>query len=206
MRLKFLNFRLSERNCIEIITRLIEDKLLDVVFTTDGKEYITPTHLIKEIKDELFVSGGRINLVDLARLLLIDLQVVTRRAVDIEKSDSSVRIINGQLISNTYINTLCHEINDKLQQQGQINIADLTTQYDLPSDFLLTNIEKQIGKIIHGFQDKQDRQIFFTPIFVERNLAIVRGALMAVTRPIASSTLIGLIGAPERIFFCKLHF
>lgn len=182
---------------------MIEEKLLDVVFTTDGKEYITPTHLIKEIKDELFVNGGRINLVDLAKQLLVDLQVVTRRATEIEKSDTSLRIINGQLISNAYINTLCHEVNDRLQQQGQINVADLTTQYDLPSDFLIANIEKQVGKIIHGLQDKQDRQIFFTPTFVERNLSIVRGALMAITRPIATSTLISLIGVPERIFFCK---
>lgn len=54
-----LLFRLSERNCIEIITKLIEINLLDVIFTTDGKEYITPQYLIKEIKDELYVSGGK---------------------------------------------------------------------------------------------------------------------------------------------------
>jgi len=51
-------FRLGERNCIEIVAKLISSKLLDVVFTVDGKEYVTPIHLTKELKDEAYVQGG----------------------------------------------------------------------------------------------------------------------------------------------------
>jgi len=43
---------------VEIVAKLISTKLLDVVFTTDGKEYVTPVHLTKELKDEAFVQGG----------------------------------------------------------------------------------------------------------------------------------------------------
>lgn len=50
--------RLGERNCIEIVAKLISSKLLDVVFTVDGKEYVTPAHLTKELKDEAYVQGG----------------------------------------------------------------------------------------------------------------------------------------------------
>lgn len=50
--------RLSEKNCVEIIQKLLHLKYLDVVFTNDGKSYITPKYLIKEIKDELYVHGG----------------------------------------------------------------------------------------------------------------------------------------------------
>lgn len=50
--------RLSERNCIEIISKLIQEKKLDVVHTLDGKEYITPTQISKEIRDELYIHGG----------------------------------------------------------------------------------------------------------------------------------------------------
>lgn len=53
-----LSFRLGERNCVEIVAKLISSKLLDVVFTTDGKEYVTPLHLTKELKDEAYVQGG----------------------------------------------------------------------------------------------------------------------------------------------------
>lgn len=52
--------RLSERNCIEIITKLIQDKKLDVVHTLDGKEYITPAQISREIRDELYVHGGQV--------------------------------------------------------------------------------------------------------------------------------------------------
>lgn len=43
---------------MEIVAKLISTKLLDVVFTTDGKEYVTPKHLTKELKDEAYVQGG----------------------------------------------------------------------------------------------------------------------------------------------------
>uniref|UniRef100_A0A669B5A4 E3 UFM1-protein ligase 1 n=1 Tax=Oreochromis niloticus TaxID=8128 RepID=A0A669B5A4_ORENI len=60
--------RLSERNCIEIIAKLVQDKKLDVVHTLDGKEYVTPAQISREIRDELYVHGGRINIVDLQQV------------------------------------------------------------------------------------------------------------------------------------------
>jgi hypothetical protein len=44
---------------VEIINKLLELKLLDVVFTTDGKEYVTPQQLSREILDELYIHGGK---------------------------------------------------------------------------------------------------------------------------------------------------
>jgi len=54
--------KLSERNCIEIVNKLINFGLLDVIYTTDGKEYLTSQELEKEIRDELVVHGGKANL------------------------------------------------------------------------------------------------------------------------------------------------
>jgi len=55
-----LGCRLSERNCVEIVQCLVELKLIEVVHTTDGKEYLTPNELGKEIREELTVRGGTI--------------------------------------------------------------------------------------------------------------------------------------------------
>lgn len=52
--------RLSERNCIEIVAKLVEEKKLDVVHTLDGKEYITPSQITREIRDELYIHGGQL--------------------------------------------------------------------------------------------------------------------------------------------------
>lgn len=193
--------RLSERNCVEIITKLLDLKLLDVVFTTDGKAYVTPQQLIREIRDELYVHGGRINLVELAKLLNVDLNQISARAAEIERTDSSCSLVLGQLIDKNYINHITEEINEKLQQQGQVTIGDLTRHYDLPSDFLQSVVEKQLGKTIHGKQDKSDPQVFFTEAYVARNLACVRGALTAALRPIPISTLLSQCGVEERLFF-----
>lgn len=53
--------RLSERNCIEIVQCLVELKLLEVIHTTDGKEYLTPNELAKEVREELTVRGGTLD-------------------------------------------------------------------------------------------------------------------------------------------------
>ena len=52
--------KLSERNCIEIVNKLIKLRLLDVIYTIDGKEYLTPQQVEKEIRDELSVHGGKL--------------------------------------------------------------------------------------------------------------------------------------------------
>ena len=50
----FLDFRLSEANCIEVVTKLISRGLIDVVFTRDGKSYVTNKHLETEVGFLLF--------------------------------------------------------------------------------------------------------------------------------------------------------
>jgi hypothetical protein len=47
-------------------------------------------------------------------------------------------LVLGQLIDKTYVNRIAEEINERLLQQGQVTIGDLTRHYDLPSDFLQT--------------------------------------------------------------------
>ena len=47
---------------MELVTKLIAAGQLQVYFTQDGKEYITPEQLEHEIKDELLVRGGNVAL------------------------------------------------------------------------------------------------------------------------------------------------
>lgn len=78
--------KLSERNCVEIVNRLIASELLEVLFTLDGKEYVTPQRLEREIRDELYLHGGRVNVVELqsvSMLLPCDSGVGTCMLVDV---------------------------------------------------------------------------------------------------------------------------
>ncbi|XP_048505536.1 E3 UFM1-protein ligase 1 homolog isoform X2 [Athalia rosae] len=177
--------RLSERNCIEIVTRLLESKLIEVIFTTD---------------DELQVSGGRINLAELAKILNVDLAQVSKAAADIERHDKSIKIVLGQLIDKTYVMKISGEINERLSQHGHIDVSQLTLNYDLPAEFLQSTVEKELGKTIFGRQDAQDLRMFYTEGYVARNRAKTRGALSAITRPTPISAVLGQCSVPERIF------
>lgn len=158
--------------------------------------------MIREIKDEIYVRGGRINLVELAKEVNVDLGVVNSKAHEICNSDKRIRLILGQLIDETYVVKIAKEINEKLIQVGQINVSDLTSTYDLPAEFLQQSVlEKYLGKLIFARQDPENSQIFFTEAFVSRSRAKIRGALAAITRPTPITAIINQCDISDRLFF-----
>ncbi|XP_061756366.1 E3 UFM1-protein ligase 1 isoform X1 [Nerophis ophidion] len=193
--------RLSERDCVEIISRLIQDKKLDVVHTLDGKEYVTPAQINREIRDELHVHGGRINIVELQQIVNVDWVHVENKANDIARTDKNIQLVLGQLIDNTYLNHLAEEINDKLQETGLISIAELCKSYDLPGDFLTEELTKRLGRVIQGEMDQSNQGVIFTPAFVARHKAKIRGLFSAITRPTQVSGMIGAFGLQEHLLY-----
>ncbi len=51
--------KLSERNCIEVVSKLIEMGLINVLYTMDGKEYVVNSYLETEIRNELELHEGK---------------------------------------------------------------------------------------------------------------------------------------------------
>ncbi|KAH8369323.1 hypothetical protein KR009_008357 [Drosophila setifemur] len=197
--------KLSERNCVEIVTLLLEKQLVEVVFTNDGKEYITPDHLEREILDELFVNGGRANLVEVSKTLNVDLSRIVGLADHIAAENPSVHLVLGQLIDEDYITHIAQEINEKLALRGEISISELASQFDLPSDFLQHDVvEKHLGRIIKGRQDNTNPRVFFTQAYIQRCKAKIRGALAAITRPTNVAVILQQIGVHEKIFHSLL--
>ncbi|NXQ46215.1 UFL1 ligase, partial [Catharus fuscescens] len=197
--------RLSERNCIEIVTKLIAEKQLEVVHTLDGKEYVTPAQISKEIRDELHVCGGRVNVVDLQQVINVDLLHIENRANDIVKSEKGIQLVLGQLINESYLDQLAEEINDKLQETGQVTISELCKAYDLPGDFLIQALSRRLGRIIHGQLDQENRGVIFTEAFVSRHRARIRGLFTAITRPTPVSSLITRYGFQEHLLYSLLE-
>ncbi|KAK5650317.1 hypothetical protein RI129_001346 [Pyrocoelia pectoralis] len=194
--------RLSERNCIEIVSWLIDRKLIDLIFTSDGKEYMTSSQLVQDILGELYIRGGRVNYVELSKTIAVDLNHIINHIPEVTHGRKDIYSILGQLIDTSYIIKIAGEINQKLIQQGQINIGDLTIQYDLPADFLQRNVvEKYLGKLIHGEQDKNDSKIFFTESFISRSRAKIKGALTALTKPTVVSVILNQIDVTDKLFF-----
>ncbi|XP_035916184.1 E3 UFM1-protein ligase 1 homolog [Anopheles stephensi] len=198
--------RLSERNCIEIVRLLIDKGLIDVIYTNDGKEYLTQDHLLREVKDELYVRGGRANLIELAKALNVDFGKIEHIAKRLVDRDPELHFLLGQLIEKSYIDRVASEINQKLVQYGEINIGQLTVTYDLPTDFILNKIVlANLHKIIFAKQDPTNAHIFFTQSYIMRNKAKIRGALAAITKPTPISVILNLTDVPARILYMSLN-
>ncbi|XP_008149399.2 E3 UFM1-protein ligase 1 isoform X2 [Eptesicus fuscus] len=197
--------RLSERNCIEIVTKLIAQKQLEVVHTLDGKEYVTPAQISKEMRDELHIRGGRVNIVDLQQVINVDLTHIENRISDIVKSEKHVQLVLGQLIDESYLDRLAEEVNDKLQESGQITISELCKTYDLPGNFLTQALTQRLGRIINGHIDLDNRGVIFTEAFVARHKARIRGLFSAITRPTAVNSLISKYGFQEQLLYSVLE-
>jgi hypothetical protein len=84
-------------------------------------------------------------------------------------------------VSSSYRDKLSEEINDRLQEQGHVTVAELAKAYDLPPEFLREVVENALGKVIQGQVDSQDSDVVFTNSFVARTRAVIRGAFSAIT-------------------------
>ena len=184
--------------------RLIEMKLLDVIFTCDGKEYITEEHLLREIEDELYSCGGRISLSDLATTLNVDYLQVESKASQLSRTSAGeVSLVLSQLVSRQYKDNMAQEIDLKLQEVGIITIAELTKQYDLSADFLEGVISERLGTIIKGKADANDSRIIVTNDYLSQYQSKVTGVLSAVTRPVPLNTIVNRYKFSESIFNSK---
>ncbi|VDP54490.1 unnamed protein product [Heligmosomoides polygyrus] len=91
--------KLSEANCIEVVSKLIRRSLIDVVFTRDGHSYVTQKHLSTEVRNECVALGGRAPLTDIATTLNVDLEHVERAAHELVNDDAGFTISGGELFA-----------------------------------------------------------------------------------------------------------
>ncbi|VDM62932.1 unnamed protein product [Angiostrongylus costaricensis] len=85
--------KLSEANCVEVVSKLIQRSMIDVVFTRDGHSYITRSHLATE------ALGGRAPLTDIAATLNVDLDHVEHVALKLVSENVGLTISGGELFS-----------------------------------------------------------------------------------------------------------
>jgi hypothetical protein len=67
--------RLSDRNVVELVAKLKQLGLFgdELLYTINGKEYITTDRLKADIQSALRQAGGRLELVELPALVGVDL-------------------------------------------------------------------------------------------------------------------------------------
>lgn len=171
--------RLSERNIVEILQKLVEKFDLKIIYCLSGKDYLTPSRLIQEISKEV-VQEGRISLLDLPSILNVSIENIENRVAG--ALSEKVMLVNGQLLSKFYVENLCEEINLALQESGQLSLADLTVKYSLPMGFIKEELEKRVGKGVQGMF--MGNNTLVTDMYVVRHLGKLRGTLRASKKPV----------------------
>lgn len=201
--------RISDRNCIDIVKKLTELNLIELIYTCDGKEFITPSHLLKEIEDEIYSNGGRMHIHDLATSLNVDYQHVESIAGDLcsdvlidpqlcsRRVRSEYTLILGQIIHSSYKATLGKQISEFMLTNGQLSIAEFAKNLDLPSEFLLKDI---LPHVVEDFVVSQDERTFYTTDMMDRYKSMIAGTLTAICKPTTIASLIKRLDIPERIF------
>lgn len=90
---------MSDANCVEIISKLIDNGSIDVVFTVDRKDYITKKHLLTEIKLQCASAGGRIPITELAAKLKIDFNAVKQGCEELLTQSDGYLVSHDELIA-----------------------------------------------------------------------------------------------------------
>ncbi|XP_076881803.1 E3 UFM1-protein ligase 1 homolog [Bidens hawaiensis] len=181
------SIRLSERNVVELVQKLQHLQIIDfdLLHTVSGKEYITPDQLRVEIVSEIR-KLGRVSLIDLADSVGVDLYHVEKQAQAVVANDPMLMLVNGEVVSDWYWDNVCEEVNDRLQECSQIALAEIAAQYQVGSELLVTVLEPRLGSLIKG---RLEGGQLYTPAYVARVNAMVRGAARGITVPMNLSAL-----------------
>ncbi|KAJ0020042.1 hypothetical protein Pint_32299 [Pistacia integerrima] len=181
------SIRLSERNVVELVQKLHELHIIDfdLLHTVSGKEYITPEQLRNEIVTEV-KKLGRVSLIDLADTTSVDLYHVEKQAEQVVSGDPELMLIQGEIISQSYWDIVAEEVNERLQECSQLALAELAAQLQVGSELVASMLEPRLGSLVKG---RLEGGQLYTPAYVARVRAMVRGAARGITVPTNLSAL-----------------
>ncbi|CAF1708813.1 E3 UFM1-protein ligase 1 homolog [Brassica napus] len=179
--------RLSDRNVVELVQKLQELRVIDfdLLHTVTGKEYITQEQLKNEIATEIS-KLGRVSVIDLADTIGVDLYHVEKQAQDVVLSDPGLMLVQGEIISQSYWDSIAEEINERLQECSQISVAELAGQLQVGSELVQSVLEPRLGTLVKA---RLEGGQLYTPAYVARVTAMVRGASRGIFVPSNLSAL-----------------
>lgn len=173
--------QITERNVVEIVNVLLKKKMIELLYTTDAKEYLTFDELKREIVDEVFANNGRLNVVDLPGLLSVHAYHIEHVLPDI-LSDPTLRLEAGEIMTDLYLDSTVQAAGDTLREQGSLSITAFATTHRFSSHFARELLVSAVnsGRLSAVLQDNA----LYTKLFVRSQKVIVRAGLLAAAQPV----------------------
>ncbi len=185
--------RLSDRNIVEIIDNLIKNYEFKLIYTQDGREYLTPEHLERQIKD-VVIEHGRINIVELPKILNVGIERIEPRVDVMCKKGAEVINMNGQLLTHLYLDDIAEEINEELQQRHKVPISDISLKFNIAHEFLIRALTQRLDTVIQG---QIQGNFLVTKSYQNVIKSQLRGVLRGSVKPLAVSQIKKLYGIDE---------
>ncbi|CAI8616609.1 unnamed protein product [Vicia faba] len=166
------SIRLSDRNVVELVQKLQQLQVIDfeLLHTASGKEYITLDQLRNEMVTEVN-RLGRISMIDLADVTGVDLYYVEKLAQSIITDHGELMLTQGEIVTESYWDSIAEEINERLQECTQIALTELAAQLNVGLDLIASVLEPRLGTIVKG---RLEGGQLYTPAYVARVSAMVR--------------------------------
>jgi len=191
--------KLSERNIVELMERLVDIEKINILHSMNGKEYLTTEHLGTEILRELQRNGGRLSTIELPKLLDVSSDHISKQLdILIKKGKQKLLLVNDSLMTRSYLDSLAASIASSLAERGSIFISEISSSYDLPLDFLKIEFTEWIDK--EKIKGKMHGEIIYNDSHIRRQKYRIRGFIMGTTRPIAISQSASDLRIEERLF------
>lgn len=163
---------------------------------------MTLRQIEKEISDQLYLSGHRVNLMDLVSVLDLDIIKIQAAAARLIQKSEGIRMINTDLISNRYLEMIVEEVQETISESGFMSLTDISRRFDLSLDLVRQIMSNAMGGVIQG---KLQGGIVYTKAFIERHGAVVRGALTGVSKPLDLDTVITRFSLERNLFMASVE-
>ena len=94
---------------------------------------------------------GRVSLIDLADTTGVDLYHVEKQAQHVVSEDLGLMLIQGEIISQSYWDSVAEDINERLQECSQIALAEIAAQLHVGSELVASVLEPRLGTMVAYF-------------------------------------------------------
>lgn len=91
---------------------------------------------------------GRVSVIDLADITGVDLYYVEKLAQNIVTDHQELMLNQGEIITESYWDSIAEEINDRLQECSQIVLTEIAAQLNVGLDLVASMLEPRIGTIV----------------------------------------------------------
>lgn len=91
---------------------------------------------------------GRVSVIDLADITGVDLYYVEKLAQSIVTDHRELMLNQGEIITESYWDSIAEEINDRLQECSQIVLTEIAAQLNVGLDLVASMLEPRIGTIV----------------------------------------------------------